>query len=189
MNLEPTHTTEQVWGLFSKRLLSFIRQQVSDSDVANDLLQDIFVRIHLNLASLSDADKLTGWVYQITRNRLLDYHRAMQLPRNQPVMEAIINQIEVPVDAVDHTPDLARCVLPFIEQLDEIYRDALRTTDINGLSQKEYAQQAGLSYPAAKSRIQRARRQLHRLFTACCRITADQYGTISDYQCELSCAC
>ncbi len=186
--MDPTLTTKQVWALFGKRLLYFIRQQVNDPNVANDLLQDIFVRIHLNLANLSDADKLTSWVYQIARNRLLDYHRAMQSSRNQPVTDSIIDKTEALSDRVDYTPDLAHCVLPFIEQLDEIYRDALQTTDISGLSQKEYAQRTGISYSAAKSRIQRARQQLRRLFTDCCRVSADQYGSIVDYQCEASCA-
>lgn len=183
------HTTEQVWALFSKRLLNFIRQRVSDPAVAKDLLQDVFLSIHLHLATLSDADKLTSWVYQIARNRLLDYHRAAQSSRNQPLTAIIVNETGESLDSVDYTADLARCLRPFMEQMDKIYRNALWATDIEGVSQKAYAQQAGLSYSAAKSRVQRARRQLHGLLTACCRITADRYGAILDYQRRADCPC
>jgi RNA polymerase sigma-70 factor (ECF subfamily) len=87
------------------------------------------------------------------------------------------------------TAELAQFITPFVDQLECSYRDAIRATDINGMSQKEFAEVNGLTYSAAKSRVQRARVQLRFLFDQCCKIDADKYGNIMDVAIEKKCSC
>ena len=56
----PSPTTEAVWASFHQELHRFVRQRVRRPEVAQDLLQDIFVKIHLRLATLSHVERLAA---------------------------------------------------------------------------------------------------------------------------------
>ena len=104
--------TETVWADFSRPLLGFINSRVADPDLAQDILQDIFVKIHLNLHTLFDTDKLAGWVYQITRHTLLDYLRSRKIATDL-TDEEVTELADNP--SVVHA--LSTCVRPFIDRL------------------------------------------------------------------------
>jgi len=93
-------------------------------------------------------------------------------------------------DLNDKTSELAECVVPFINKLPAIYKEALTLTEIKNYSQLELAEHLGISYSGAKSRVQRAKVILKELFEDCCNISYDKYGNIMDYKsrhCKKSC--
>src|SRR5262249_28768354 len=67
-------SVEMVWNKFNEPLERFIRKRVPDEDIA-DLLQDVYVKIHTNMYTLRDTDRLQSWIYQIARNTVTDYYR------------------------------------------------------------------------------------------------------------------
>lgn len=67
--------TQQVWDDFSTTLRGFIQRRVEDDHVADDLLQDVFIRIHNKLDSVADEDRLVAWMYRIARNVVTDRYR------------------------------------------------------------------------------------------------------------------
>jgi len=67
--------------------------------------------------------------------------------------------------------------------------EALCMTEIEGLSQIEYAQKVGISYAAAKSRVQRSRKMLRDMLMNCCHYQFDKYGTVLDITPNKSCCC
>jgi len=69
------NTTENIWLNLSANLKSFILSKVSDKAAADDILQEVFVKIHLKINTLKDDSKLNPWLYQITRNLIADYYR------------------------------------------------------------------------------------------------------------------
>ena len=73
---------------------------------------------------------------------------------------------------VDLCVALGRLMGPLSEQ----DQHALRAVELQGMSQKEYADSLGLNYTTAKSRIQRARKPLRREFDRCCEIILDRRG-------------
>lgn len=167
--------TEHIWNKFKEDLLGFIKARVNNKDIAEDLLQEVFVKIHSKANTLSEGDKLAAWVYQITRNTITDYYRKT----DRHVFKDSV-EVNFPEDITYLNKDLLLCLKPFIEELPEKYRDALLQTSFEDKSQKEYAEENGLSYSAAKSRIQRARVLLKQVFVACCPIKSDRYGNITD---------
>ncbi|MBO0360441.1 sigma-70 family RNA polymerase sigma factor [Hymenobacter sp. BT186] len=184
MSMNPAAaTTETIWADFHRELLAFIRRRVTDPDAAQDLLQDVFVKIHLKLPTLTYADKLTSWVYQITRNRILDYQKA------QRGLVELDGDIPDVADPAELNPGFAPCITPFVDKLPAASREALLRTELGALSQKDYAAELGISYSGAKSRVQRAKQQLHQLFTACCRMKVDSYGNILEAQPRHQCGC
>ena len=75
-----------------------------------------------------------------------------------------------------------------IDDLPEKYRQALRLTLYEGLTQQEVAQRLGLTLSGAKSRVQRGREKLKEAFLNCCHFAFDRYGAVLDYQ-ERCCCC
>lgn len=175
--------TATIWKEFHKQLFGFINKRVKDEDIANDILQDIFVKIHLKLDTLTDEEKLTSWVYQITRNSILDYFR-----KQKPQTEIPESLTEIKEEK-NFNEELNKCLTPMIEQLSDEAKEAILQTELGDLSQKEYAEKLGISYSGAKSRVQRAKKQLHNLFTECCQIESDKYGNVIEHECKTNCGC
>ena len=179
-----TVALESVWDQFSDRLRSFIRARVADEDAVEDILQDVFVRIHAKVGTLQDLGKLESWLYQITRNVIIDYYRSRRPTEQLP--ETLGSSEEVYEEAL--VTRLASDVREMVEALPEPYREALVLTSYEGLSQKELAKRLGLSYSGAKSRVQRARERVKDMLMTCCHFEFDRRGTVIDYY-DHCCCC
>jgi RNA polymerase sigma-70 factor, ECF subfamily len=175
---------EQIWDQYHHRLKAFIRSRVEDDAVAEDLLQETFMRVHRHLCCQSDWNKPVGWFYQIARNLIIDhYRRRRELVELTDTLPA---ERDLPED--DPEAELALSLTDMIAELPEPYRQALLLTDVQGLSQQELAEQQGLSLSGAKSRVQRARVKLRDLLLQCCHFEFDRRGSIVDYY-EHCCCC
>jgi len=153
--------TQEIWKNFRSELLGFINSKVHDIQLSEDILQDVFIKIHLNLHQLKSDEKLTSWLYQITRNSITDYFRKAKSTIEVP---------DLPEEQNTETDirNFEKCVLRFVNELPEKYREAIVTTELGNLSQKEFAEKIGISYSGAKSRVQRAKEELRELFVSCC---------------------
>jgi RNA polymerase sigma-70 factor, ECF subfamily len=176
--------TQDLWKTFHGIVEGFVRKRVYNADDAKDIVQDIFLKIHMNLDSLRNKPKVGSWVHQIVRNTISDYYRKQRVIDRIEIKHLSTNDTEFHLNK-----HLVEFIIPFVEQLDGKDREAICATDLKGMSQKEYAQVNGLTYSAAKSRIQRAREKLKSLFEDCCKIEADRYGNIMDVSTEKKCTC
>jgi RNA polymerase sigma-70 factor, ECF subfamily len=77
---------------------------------------------------------------------------------------------------------LAECVALFVARLPSPYREAVTLTELEGLTQKEAADMLGVSVSGLKSRVQRGRDKIRRMFEECCRISVDGRGCV--IECE-----
>ncbi|WOK09471.1 RNA polymerase sigma factor SigZ [Imperialibacter roseus] len=177
------HTTEFIWTSFHKELHAFIRHSLKDEMASDDVLQDVFVKIHTRRHTLKDEGKLVSWVWQITRNTVLDHFRTKRQFTELPD-DLVLQHEENPFNAT-----FAQCMSPFIHNLSPLHKEAIKKIDIEGMPQKQFAEQEGISYTAAKSRVQRARLHLKDLFLECCAIPADKYGNILDMIPQKNCRC
>lgn len=166
-----------IWNQMHEQLRQFIATRVTDKTAVDDILQDVFIKLQTQLHQLKNDSKTTSWIYQITRNVLVDYYR--QQKKERQLQEGF--SPSAMSDGPDHTQEFALCVLPMIESLPKNYRDAVYLTEIEGLSQKELAKRLDISYSGAKSRVQRGREKLKDILLACCDIQTDQYGNVVDY--------
>jgi RNA polymerase sigma-70 factor, ECF subfamily len=175
-------TTEAVWEEFNTGLKQFILKRVPDDPSAEDILQDVFLKIHTRIGGLRESDKLQGWIYQIARNAITDYYRTQKFTTNLPEMAY------VPEDPFD---DVVSDLLPFVKKLvDNLphdYRQALILTEYEGLTQRELAERLGISISGAKSRVQRAREKVKQMLLKCCHFEFDGLGRIIAY--EPNCDC
>src|SRR5688572_6008041 len=68
-------TTDVRWHALGDELRGFLRSRVSNDADADDLAQDVLLRVVENRRSLRDAERIQSWVYQIARNALIDFYR------------------------------------------------------------------------------------------------------------------
>ncbi len=167
-------TTELIWNRFSDRILNFIKTKVNDPLEAEDILSEVFEKIHRKLGSLKDREKLVPWMFQISRNAITDHYRKKDSVR--------VDVSEVPVLA-DEMPehekmDLDKCLAVFVGKLPEKYRDPIQLSELDGLKQAEVAERLGLSLSATKSRILRGREMLKEMFVECCHFKRDAKGKL-----------
>jgi RNA polymerase sigma-70 factor (ECF subfamily) len=174
-----TETTE-IWREFGDRLKGFILKRVRNRHDAEDILQDVFIKIHNGIDKLEEKDKLQSWVYQITRNKIIDYYRRQtDVTVSSEISEDIVDES---IPSQMNNKEIASCLKPMIDQIPEKYKQAVTLTEINGLTQKEMAEKLGLSLSGAKSRVQRGRDKLKELLLECCHFEFDRLGNILDYQ-------
>jgi RNA polymerase sigma-70 factor, ECF subfamily len=178
-------TTERVWETFHAPLQQFIRHRVSDDATAEDLLQDVFLNIHQHVDTLRDVKKLESWIYQVTRNAIIDYYRSIRTTTTLEDPEALQLAEDLPDE--DVISELFPCVRAMVTSLPAQDRQALILTEYQGLTQKELAERLGLSLSGAKSRVQRARAKLKQQLLACCHFELDRRGHVIDYQPRCAC--
>jgi RNA polymerase sigma-70 factor, ECF subfamily len=177
-------TTEKVWEDFHPGLKQFILKRVSDEQNAEDILQDVFLKIHTRIDTLRDEEKLQSWIYQIARNVIADYFREHKA--TVALSEALLLPEEPVVDD-DVVKDLLPSVRTMVDSLPDEYRQALLLTEYEGLTQRELAERLGLSFSGAKSRVQRAREKLKAMLMDCCHFEFDRLGKVIDYQPKCAC--
>lgn len=185
-------TTENVWEAFHTPLQHFIRRRVSDEATAEDVLQDVFLKIHQHMETLKDVRKLERWIYQIARNAIIDSYRNSKPTTTLEAQEVLDLPEELPDD--DVVSELLPCVWAIVRSLPELDRQALVLTEYQGLTQKELSERLGLSFSGAKSRVQRAREKLKQQLLECCHFELDRRGHIINYQprcasCETAACC
>ncbi len=181
--------TTRMWAEFAAPLRAFIVRRVPPGIEADDVVQEVFVRVVRHLPSLRDSDRLEAWLYQIARNALRDAMRVRQ--RRDLRSEALETDVPAQPDMESERAaeaELAPCLRPMITRLAEPYRTAIELTS-QGLTQTEVANRVGVSISGMKSRVQRAREQLKQMLVRCCEVDIDRRGGVSDYQVRDSAHC
>ncbi len=168
---------EEIWRAYQARVWGFIASRINDRSMVDDLLQEVFIKIYTHLEQLHDKERLGAWLFKIARNVIHDYHRSRK--PLQSLDESLLEERDD--DASPVRRELQACFLPMIESLPDQYRDAVRLSEIEGLTQEAVAQRLGLSLSGAKSRVQRGRQQIRGLMEACCQLDFDHRGTLVDY--------
>jgi RNA polymerase sigma-70 factor, ECF subfamily len=185
-----------LWKDLHLRLRGFVRARIADPEAADDVAQEVLLRLHRSLADLRVEDRLDAFAYRIARNAIIDHYRARGRAKEVPAApDELTSRIDADGDT-DHRPndergvqELARCLEPLVQRLAEPYREALTLTDLGSLSQVEAAAVTGLSVPGMKTRVQRARAQVHELLTGCCEVALDNRRQIADVRRTGPCAC
>ena len=93
-----------------------------------------------------------------------------------PADLSVEDEITAPVDS------LTQCLPRVLSELSQEDRDVIVLCDIEGMTQKAYAERLGLPLATAKSRVQRGRNKLKKILLDCCKVEMDSYGNVLDYR-------
>lgn len=183
--------TETLWRQFSDHVRAFIRSKVSSDAEAEDVLQDIFIRIHEGIDNLRNEDRVQSWVFGIARRALADHYRSRGRDKEEPAGTDIknnsseedpmldLNEFEV---AHGVHEEVLSWLIPMIDDLPDKYGKPLKMADVEGKTQQEVADHLGLSLSGAKSRVQRARQKLGEVLAACCEVEFGKEGRAVAYR-------
>lgn len=181
-----------LWQVFHDRLYRFIQQRVKNPADADDILQDVFLRIHHRLSTVRNRDRLVSWIFQIARHAVIDHYRSSSkrwdVATEREIELAANPWFEEEADATLNQ-ELATCLHSMLKALPSTYQEALRLVELEGMTQKAAAERLGLSSSGAKSRVQRGRQQLKAMLMECCEIERDRLGNVLDYQLKRGASC
>jgi RNA polymerase sigma factor (sigma-70 family) len=175
-------TPEMIARLVSShgRFLAFLERRVASREVAEDILQEAFVRALARGDALRSEESAQAWFYRLLRNALIDHYRragaqarALGSVASEPEREA------ASPDALLST--VCECVSELIDTLKPEYAEALRTVDLAQNDLATYARATGITNNNASVRLHRAREALHKQLIVSC-------GTCATHGC-LDCHC
>jgi RNA polymerase sigma-70 factor (ECF subfamily) len=169
---------EHVYGSFDAPLRRLVRSRIRDAAAAEDVLQEVYLKVHSRLHTLRDCARLPAWLHRIARNAIVDHYRSRR--PLEPLSEELPDRADPCAD--DLICELAAGLAPMIATLPAKYRQALRLTLDEGLTREEVAGRLGLSVSGAKSRVQRARDLLGERLLDCCHFELDRFGHPIDYR-------
>ncbi|MDN5353587.1 MAG: polymerase sigma-70 factor, subfamily [Candidatus Cloacimonadota bacterium] len=175
MNKEKTDCCDldMIVSDFYQQLKNYLIGKTGDIHLAEDIVQDVMLKVISAHQKSVPVKNLRAWLYQITRNTLIDYYRGR---KNK--IEAYIEYIdEVQFSQKDDTFSPKEYLIPMIKLLPDKYSIPLLLSDIENKKQAEVAKIINISLSATKMRIQRARKMLYDLFIECCDIQYDKNGS------------
>lgn len=173
-----------VWSELEARLRPYVARRVASPLDVDDVVQDVFERIYRGHGQLRDPESFGGWVYGIARRTIADHGRARArhpLPIREP-SPGDGSGLEPGAPQEDENrlleAALTECVALFAARLKTPQREAITLTELEGLTQREAAEVMGVSLSGMKSRVQRGRQRLRRMFDSCCDVTLDARGRV-----------
>lgn len=184
----PVHARfTELWIRFDRRLRNFVAKRVHSREDVEDLVQGIYLKIHVKLDSVREPQRIDGWIFRIAENAVIDYYR--RRARTEPLREEVVVVPDQP-ESLDFRLRLEGMITEMVAGLPQIYRAALLLVDIQGFRQEKAAEILGISLPGLKSRVQRGRRQLKKMLLDCCHFQFDRRGRVIDYspRCRRCCS-
>lgn len=177
---------ESTWRRVHANLRAFLGARVGDRQLAEDLTQEVVLRMHERREQLRDEERLDAWAFRIARNVLID-HRRRHVPQSVSADDETLglglpSELDRAIEADDRAPRfLGAWVRQRITTLPPKMRAALELTELEGLSQREAAERLGVPLSTLKSRVQRGRERLHAELLACCAVELDARGRVTDF--------
>ena len=176
----PMNEAPAPWQDLAARLRPFIARRVPPAEI-DDVMQDVFGRMQRGLPALRDEERFTSWLFQIARSSVAEHMRT----RARHPLAGGDAEPELPAESEEDDREAARalsgCVSMFVAQLATPYREAVTLVELEGLTMREAAEMVGISVSGMKSRVQRGRKQLRKLFDDCCEIALDARGKPTDF--------
>ncbi len=163
----------KAWRAHEAELLGYLSRQLHDTSLAQDVLQEVFLKSMRAGQGFCQLDSPRAWLYKVARTTLVDHTRSakplVELPDD---LIAPTDEPRPPVDALD------ACLTRNLARLDEADRAIVQACDLQGQTVRDYAQTHGLNLSAAKSRLLRARQRLRQHLVANCGVQFDASGQV-----------
>lgn len=179
-NIALKHDVLPLWLRHESELRRWLVLRSPVKEEAQDLLQEVFIKVLRQGQKLTQVEQPRAWLFEVTRNTLIDRlritHRHLPLPDDLEEWPAELDDPASTVDTLAQT-----CLARVLSELDASDREAIELCDLQGMTHAKYAQFKGVSLPAAKSRVQRARRRMREHMVQACQVSFNNQGQIEDF--------
>lgn len=142
-------------------MVGFIGRWLRDAESAEDVFQETFLAVHLSLPRFEGKSKLTTWVYSLAQHKIMDRLSEKYRPgRGGSHLSAEAFEVEatdpLPDEAAHHSILIGR-IRAAAGTLPELYMEAWRLRDVEGMSGEEAAEALGITPTLLRVRLHRAR--------------------------------
>ncbi len=164
-----------------RKFLAFLERRVGSREVAEDILQDAFVRGLASAAAVRDERSIVAWFYRTLRNALVDHWRKRAAEGRAVQSAALLAEDTVAGVDAELESTVCDCATSLLATLKPEFADALRSVDLSGQSVRAFAEHAGITPNNASVRLFRGRKALLEQLQRSC-------GTCAEHGC-LDCDC
>jgi RNA polymerase sigma-70 factor (ECF subfamily) len=169
----------EIHDQFYERIKKFILASVRDESVADDLVQDTFIRIQENLDSVKDPSKVSSWIFRIAYNLCQDHFRSRKKSSShEEIHDGLVNLQETPLHKKVEQGEMSQCVQDKLNLLPESLRSVLIFADVMEFSHQEIANILGLSVENVKVRVHRARKKFKKILEEKCTFEVDERNVL-----------
>ena len=162
--------SKELYEQHRNRLLSLIQSKVQDSQNAEDILHDSFVKLETCCQNECECEQPKSYLFKIAMNTVMDFFK-----RNKK-KKSIENSIEPNSSNTSDKRednsmacDLYECIYQNLNRMTPENREAYILVDIEEIPQKEVAERMGIPFSTLKSRVQRTRKALKKEIEHCCQ--------------------
>jgi RNA polymerase sigma-70 factor (ECF subfamily) len=189
---EPVPDLSRVYEAYHAKVVAYAARLLG-RDEADDVAQEVFVKVGRSLDTLADSSKLTSWIYAITLNTVRDTARkrcsgpdrfpaSLGSPREGGEEEPAISRIP---DTRSRTPEetlerheMVACYLDYVKQLPPSYYEVYVLSEFEHLSNEEIARRLALPLGTVKIRLHRARAKLQEQLRLNCQCYHNDRGEL-----------
>ena len=175
---------------YRPKIVGYLRRLVGDAD-AEDVAQEVFVKVSRSLDSFRGDSSLSTWIYRIASNAATDHLRKPSSRQDLPTTggtpdddapssdsEALDDGAPV-LDTLLIRKDMNECIRGIVDSLPENYRTVLVLGEIEGLTNAEITEVLGISLDTVKIRLHRARVRLKKELEAKCSFYHDKRNELA----------
>ena len=149
--------------------------RLGNSHLAEDLLQEVFIKAMRQGEGFCNLDNSRAWLFQVARNAIIDHQRLYKETSELP------DDIPEPDEQTEPIVALGECVGRVLTELSAEDRDIIEQCDLNGMKQQAYADIHGLTLAAVKSRLLRARQKMRETLATNCKVHFDTEGNVDGH--------
>jgi RNA polymerase sigma-70 factor (ECF subfamily) len=164
---------------YYQRVRKFILASVKNESVADDLIQETFIRIQENLEKVRDPEKISSWIFQIAHRLCQDHFRTLKKSSTQEeIHDGLANLEETPLQKKLEQGEMSQCVQDKLSLLPESQRSIIIFSDIMEFSHQEIADILGLTAENVKVRLHRARKKFKAILEKECTFEVDERSVL-----------
>jgi len=179
----------QIFTDYHKPVFNFVLRMVKERSVAEELTQDIFVKLFGALSEFRGDSEISTWIYRIATNACLDHFRSKSYKKSEKtellssedlLMSALPEDLKEPPTAEDEVihAQMSSCVLNYIDDLPEDYRVVILLHDLHGFTNPEISEITGSTLENVKIRLHRARKKMKEVFSCKCNFYRDERSVL-----------
>lgn len=188
--LDEEPVLEEIYSAFQPKILRYMTRLVGEHE-AEDLTQEVFLRISRSLKNFKGNSQMSTWIYRIATNTALDrlsIECKQKLAKQGLPIDSIMDEEDKNIWTDDKVPsieqqlillEMHQCIHKYIGQLPVSYQVILVLSDLEGFKNKEIAETLGLNLSTVKIRLHRARARLKKELEAGCRFYYDERNRLA----------
>ena len=153
MNKAQSHKLRSLIKAEHQKLLAYVRSKIASLEESEDLLQDVYVQLLGNVNVLDSIDNLTGWLYTVTKNKVIDWYRkkrvktvSIEVPIGDGIRFEDVLASELPESVDDEMRErVYQLILQSVNKLPEKQKDVFIDQVVYGISFRELSEMTGES--------------------------------------------